>query len=332
MAKEKVSELSREQKVESSPSVILNRIISNIEEVIIGKRDVIELSLVCLLAKGHLLIEDVPGVGKTMLARSIAASMGLSFKRIQFTPDLLPSDITGVSIYNQKTGDFQFMPGPVFTNILLADEINRTPPRTQSSLLECMEEQQVTVDGKTMPLTSPFFVMATVNSIEYQGTYPLPEAQLDRFFLRVHIGYPESKDEIQMLERQEKEHPIHSLEPVTSQDEVLSLQDQVTSVFVDTSILQYIVQLVGETRQHPLIQYGTSPRGTLYLRRASQALAFLHGRDFVLPDDIKRLMPYVLSHRLILNTEARMDRKTTKDVINEILIKIPVPVLPSVPR
>ena len=301
------------------------RLISNIEKVIIGKRASVELSVITLLCQGHLLIEDVPGVGKTMLARSVARSIGCSFSRIQFTPDMLPSDVTGVSIYNQVNREFEFRPGPIMAQIVLSDEINRATPKTQAALLEAMEERQVTVDGVTHLLPKPFMVMATQNPIEYEGTFPLPEAQLDRFLLRVTLGYPESADEIHVLERQQYQHPIEILDNVISEDEVLQAQEEVKSVHVSPEIKQYMVEMTRRTREFPDVYLGASPRGSLTLFRTSQARAAIFGRDFVLPDDVKALAEAALCHRVILGPAARLRDLDASEVIREILNSVPVP-------
>ncbi|MFD2211717.1 AAA family ATPase [Virgibacillus halophilus] len=297
----------------------IDKILGNINKVMIGKTDIALLSLTALLAKGHVLLEDVPGMGKTMLVRTLAKSLDCGFKRIQFTPDLLPSDVTGVSIYNPKTMEFEFRKGPIFGNIVLADEINRTSPKTQSALLESMEENNITADGITLPLEQPFFVMATQNPIEYEGTYPLPEAQLDRFLLKLNMGYPSMTEEIEMLERTSNQHPFDSLEAVVSQQEVLELQQSAAEVYVDASVSQYIIHLVRNTREHPSIFLGVSPRGAIALMKAAKAYAFIHGRDYVLPDDVKYLSPYVMAHRIILQAEAKYDGKTNQQVISEIV-------------
>ncbi|WP_257351414.1 AAA family ATPase [Pseudalkalibacillus decolorationis] len=305
----------------------LEKIIENVEKVMVGKREATELSIIALLTGGHILLEDVPGVGKTMMVRSIAQSIGAKFNRIQFTPDLLPSDLTGVSIYNQKESEFEFRPGPLMGNIVLADEINRTSPKTQSALLEAMEEQNITVDGITHRLPDPFFVMATQNPIEYEGTYPLPEAQLDRFLLKINMGYPTANEEIQVLSRNERRHPIHELSSVIELDELLAVQEQVKEVYVEESVKYYILDLVGRTRKHSGIYLGVSPRGSLALMKTAQAYALLLDRDFVVPDDIKYLAPFVLCHRVILKPEARFDGYTPEKVILEILERTTVPVL-----
>jgi MoxR-like ATPase len=303
-----------------------SRILDNIEKVIIGKREVAELALVGLLAQGHVLLEDVPGVGKTMLVKSIAKSIDASYKRIQFTPDLLPSDVIGVSIFNPKTGDFNFKPGPIVGNIVLADEINRTSPKTQSALLEAMEEHAITVDGETKVLPQPFFVMATQNPIEYEGTYELPEAQIDRFLLKIRMGYPELADEIAILNNARVLASVDTLEPVLSTNEVVQIQNQVRAITVDESLTRYIVELVNKTRQDNRIQLGVSPRGSVALMKASQALAFARGRDFVLPDDVQYLVPYVLSHRLILKPDANFQKMSAETIIHDIIQKTPVPI------
>jgi len=304
----------------------VNRIIENIEKVMIGKRDVAELSLIALLAQGHVLLEDVPGVGKTMMVRSLAKSVGANFRRIQFTPDLLPSDVTGVSIYNPKEMEFQFLPGPILGNIILADEINRTSPKTQSALLEAMEESSVTIDGVTHKLKKPFFVMATQNPIEYEGTYPLPEAQLDRFLLKMKMGYPTHEEEIEVLTRVQTSAPIEELESVVSLEELLMLQAEVKKVYVDATIKKYIVDLASESRTHRNVYLGVSPRGSIALMRAVQSYAFVQGRDFVIPDDVQYLTKAVFSHRIIMKSEAKFDGITAEDIMGEILAAVQVPV------
>ncbi len=304
---------------------IADRVIHNVEQVIIGKRQAIELVLVALLCKGHVLLEDVPGTGKTVLAKSIARSVGCKFKRIQFTPDLLPADVTGISIYNQQTCAFEFRPGPVMAQIVLADEINRATPKTQSALLEAMEEHQITVDGTTYALPAPFIVLATQNPIEYEGTYPLPEAQLDRFLLRIHLGYPDKFDEIAILKRQRQAHPLDALDTVVDVDDLLQLQEVIKAVHVDDLIEEYIVALATATRHHEDVYLGASTRGTLALYRTAQAWAALRGRDYVIPDDIKTLASPVLGHRLIINPAARVRNMLADDVIGDILGAVPVP-------
>lgn len=301
------------------------RLIENLEHVIVGKKKTLELTVIGLLCQGHLLIEDVPGVGKTVLARSLAKSLGCSFSRIQFTPDMLPSDVTGVSIFNQVTRQFEFRPGPVMSQIVLADEINRATPKTQSALLEAMEERQVTVDGVTYPLERPFLVMGTQNPIEYEGTFPLPEAQLDRFLLRIHIGYPNLFDEINILDLQQLRHPIETLNVVVAAEELLAAQDAIRQVHVAPAVKRYIVELTRATRENADVYLGSSPRGSLGLHRAGQARAALQGRDYVLPDDVKVLAPYVLSHRLMLNPGARLRNLNADQIIEEILGTVPAP-------
>ncbi|TFB14283.1 MoxR family ATPase [Filobacillus milosensis] len=301
-------------------------ILDNMEKVIIGKREAIELSLLALLAEGHVLLEDVPGVGKTMLVRALAKSFDLEFKRIQFTPDLLPSDVTGVSIYNQKEMNFEFRPGPILGNIVLADEINRTSPKTQSALLESMEENHITVDGTTMELKRPFFVMATQNPIEYEGTYPLPEAQLDRFLLKLNLGYPSPEEEIQMLDRTSSEHPIERLGSVMHQDDLLSLQDEVKQIHVSDAIKKYIVYILNATRTHPLLELGASPRASISMMKAAKAYAYINKRDYVLPDDVKYLTKHVLGHRIIISSEAKFEGKTAASILDDIVRKTIVPI------
>jgi len=303
------------------------QISDSVETVIVGKRATVRLALAGLLARGHILIEDIPGVGKTMLAKSIARSIGGTYKRIQFTPDLLPADVTGVSVFNQKTAEFEFRAGPIFANVVLADELNRATPKAQSSLLECMEEHQVTVDGITRPLDRPFFVMATENPIEYRGTYPLPEAQLDRFLMRLSMGYPKSAEEVEILERQVFKHPIFDVTPVVSMEEVVWLQEEIKSVFIEDSMKAYMVEIVNATRNHALVQLGASPRGSIALMRCGQALAAMEGRDYLIPDDIKGVAEVILAHRLILKPEARLQKVSSSDVVKEILNSAPVPVV-----
>jgi MoxR-like ATPase len=296
-----------------------NAITRNVETVIVGKRRQIELLMVALLCQGHVLIEDVPGTGKTMLARAVAASMGIGFRRLQCTPDLLPNDITGVSVFNQQTNEFEFRPGPIFVNILLADEINRATPRTQAALLEAMQERQVTMDGVTRPLPAPFLVLATQNPIEYEGTFPLPEAQLDRFLMRLSLGYPETDDEAQMLRNLRKQHPIETIGQVVDGAELLDLHDIITDAHVDESLERYILTIVEATRSHPDVALGASPRGSLALYKTAQALAVLEGRDYVIPDDIKTLTPLTLSHRLIVKPESQLRGRTAGTILSEIL-------------
>ncbi|MFQ5613867.1 MAG: AAA family ATPase [Anaerolineae bacterium] len=308
-----------------SVKACVDKVVANVEKVIIGKRDAIERTMVALLVKGHVLIEDVPGVGKTMLARAIAKSVGLSFRRIQFTPDMLPSDVTGVSVFNQQTREFEFRPGPVFAQIVLTDEINRATPKTQSALLEAMEEGQVTVDGQTHLLGSIFLVLATQNPIEYEGTFPLPEAQLDRFLLRISLGYPGKADEITILNSQQFAHPIIDLGQVVSHQELLEAQAMAKKVHVDDLIKDYIVSLTEATRKHPDIYLGASPRGSLALYKTTQALAAVGGRDYVIPDDVKAMAEPTLAHRLIISPAARIKNVDPSEVIQEILTSVPVP-------
>ncbi|MFN2271534.1 MAG: AAA family ATPase [Anaerolineae bacterium] len=295
------------------------RIIDNVETVIVGKRAQIKLMMVALLCQGHVLIEDVPGTGKTMLARAIALSLGIDFKRLQCTPDLLPNDITGVSVFNQRTNTFEFQPGPVFVNVLLADEVNRATPRTQAALLEAMQEQQVTVDGVTRPLPAPFLVLATQNPIEYEGTFPLPEAQLDRFLIRLSLGYPDQEDEGLMLRNLRKQHPIETIGQVVEGNEILELHDTVTDVHVDGSLEEYILNIVRATRSHPDLALGASPRGSLALYKTAQALAALRDRDYAIPDDVKTLVPLTLAHRLIVKPESQLRGRTAATILAEIL-------------
>ncbi|MFJ7512416.1 AAA family ATPase [Peribacillus simplex] len=304
----------------------LEMVLGNIEKVIIGKRDIAELSIVALLSGGHVLLEDVPGVGKTVMVRALAKSIGASFKRIQFTPDLLPSDVTGVSIFNAKEQEFIFRPGPIMGHIILADEINRTSPKTQSALLEAMEEASVTIDGVTRGLEKPFFVMATQNPIEYEGTYPLPEAQLDRFLLKMRMGYPGVEEEIEVLHRAQYTAPLEELESVITLDELIELQAEVKAVIVDDTIKRYIVELANHTRTHEGVYLGVSPRGSIALMKAAQAYALIQGRDYVLPDDVQYLVPFVFSHRLILKPEASYDGFDAGMVIHEIVATTQVPV------
>lgn len=301
------------------------KLVGNLEKVIVGKRQVLEHTMIGLLCQGHLLIEDVPGVGKTMLARALAKSLGCSFNRIQFTPDMLPSDVTGVSIFNQMTRDFEYRAGPINAQVILADEINRATPKTQSSLLEAMEERQVTVDGVTHPLPRPFMVMATQNPIEYEGTFPLPEAQLDRFLLRIRLGYPSAEDEIKIMSEQQFHHPIIDLEPVVTQEELVDMQEAVKQVFVSPAVKRYIVELTRATRDNLDVYLGASPRGSLGLFRSGQVRAALEGRDYVLPDDIKALAEFVLAHRIVINPAARLKNLTAAQIVKEIVQNLPVP-------
>jgi MoxR-like ATPase len=304
----------------------LNSLSDNIKKVIVGKENVLNLALISLLCRGHLLIEDNPGVGKTMLARAVSKSLALHFKRVQFTPDLLPSDITGVSIFNQKTREFEFKPGPAFTNILLADEINRATPRAQASLLECMEERQVSVDGITYQLPHVFMVIATQNPIELHGTFPLPEAQLDRFFMKISMGYPLHEQEIRIMDMQKEKHPINSLLSVLEEGELKSIQDAVHQVYIDKSVMEYIVKIVESTRKHQDLVLGSSPRGSINLMRAAQAMTLLRGKEFVDPHMIKFLAKPVLAHRLIMKPQSRLKDVTEKKIIDEILRRVPAPV------
>ncbi len=301
------------------------RLVGNLSKVIVGKKQTLELTIIGLLCQGHLLIEDVPGVGKTILARSLAKSLGCSFKRIQFTPDMLPSDVTGVSIFNQVTREFEFRPGPVMAQIVLADEINRATPKTQSALLEAMEERQMTVDGTTYPLPSPFMVIGTQNPIEYEGTFPLPEAQLDRFLLKIRLGYPGLNDEIQILDLQQLRHPIETLQSIISQEEIKQAEEIVKTVYVSPAVKRYIVDLVRQTREHADVYLGASPRGSLGLYKAGQARAAMLGRDYVLPDDVKALSVAVLAHRMVVNPAARLRNLSSEKVIQEILANLAVP-------
>ena len=298
----------------------------NIAGVVIGKRDVVEMLLVALLADGHVLLEDVPGIGKTTLAKALARSVDCSFARIQFTPDLLPSDVTGINYFNQKDQEFQFRAGPVFSQVLLADEINRATPRTQASLLEAMQERQATIDGHTYPLPAPFMVLATQNPIELEGTFPLPEAQLDRFMLQLQLGYPSLQEEETILERYELSDPMLDLKPVVTVDDLLALRRQVTTIHVSAAVRGYLLQLVRTTREHPLVVLGASPRGTLALFRASQALAALRGRDFVIPSDIQALCPALLTHRIHISPQTRLRGRTPQQIIADITEQVPVPV------
>ena len=301
-------------------------IVENVKKVIVGKDEVIELCLVALLCEGHVLLEDVPGIGKTTLAKAIARSVGCTFKRIQFTPDLLPSDVTGILFFNQKTQEFEFRPGPLMAQIVLADEVNRATPRTQSALLEAMQERQITVDVETMPLPRPFLVLATQNPIELEGTFPLPEAQIDRFLLRVALGYPSEEDENEILIRYEREDPLESLQPVAQAADLLAMQDQVKAIHVEASVREYVVQVARATREHPAIELGASPRGTLSLYKTAQALAAIRGRTFVLPDDVKYLAPPVLTHRIIISPQTRLRGRRPEEVMAEIVDTVPVPV------
>jgi MoxR-like ATPase len=300
------------------------KVLANVERVIVGKHGEVRLALVALLCRGHLLIEDVPGTGKTVLAKAIARSLGCSFRRIQFTPDLLPSDVTGLSIYNQKTQEFEFRPGPIMSQVVLADEINRATPKTQSSLLESMEERQATIDGTTYAMPDPFLVIATQNPIEYEGTFALPEAQLDRFMLRIRLGYPQPLEEVVILDEQKRSHPLDELEVVCTVDELRAMQGAIRDIYVDPSVAEYIVRLVGATRVHPDIYLGASPRGSIALYRAGQALAGLLGRDYVIPDDIKALAEPALAHRLIIKTSSSIHDVQSSSVVRELLDSTPI--------
>ncbi len=304
---------------------LCRKIMDNVSGIVVGKARALELLMVALLAEGHVLIEDVPGLGKTLIAKALAQSIGGSFKRVQFTPDLLPADITGFNIYNQKTGQFHFQPGPVMTNVLLADEINRTIPRTQSSLLESMEERQVTVDGHTYPLPRPFFVIATQNPIELEGTFPLPEAQLDRFLLRIHLGYPNGEEEIEIMERFQKKDPLLNIRPVATPEEITLLQEERKAIVVSRSVMEYISLITGATRSHEKVRFGVSPRGSLGLMRAGQAIAALRGRGYVLPDDVKYLVSEVMTHRIILKEKERMAGLRPEEFLMDLVEKVPVP-------
>jgi len=304
---------------------ITDQLVGNIEQVIVGKTDAVRLTVISLLCQGHLLIEDVPGTGKTMLAKSLARSIGCSFNRIQFTPDMLPSDVTGVSIFNQKTNEFEYRPGPVMAQVVLTDEINRATPKTQAALLEAMEERQVTVDGETHPLPEPFLVLATQNPIEYEGTFPLPEAQMDRFMLRIHLGYPTTAFEVKMLTNQQLKHPIDTLQQVVGVEDLLEAQQRVREVRISGEIKRYIVNLVENTRNHAELYLGASPRGSLALFRTAQARAAVDGRDYALPDDVKAMAVPALAHRLIVGSAARIREVDARDIVQELLDRTPVP-------
>jgi MoxR-like ATPase len=316
----------------SNVQEIANRIIENVEHVIVGKHAELQLTVLGLLSQGHMLIEDVPGVGKTVLAKSLAKSVGCKFQRIQFTPDMLPSDVTGVSVFNQKTREFEFRPGPIHAQIVLVDEINRATPKTQSALLEAMEERQVTVDGQTYPLEEPFMVLATQNPIEYEGTFPLPEAQLDRFLLRIHLGYASKEEEIEVLNRQQYTHPVNSLEQVVSVEELLAAQAAIRDIYIDDLVKEYIIDIVRQTREHPDVYLGSSSRGALAIYRLGQARAAVLGRDYVLPDDVKVLAKPALAHRIIVGPAARIKDVEPEQIVQDILDRLPVPGAQVSPR
>ena len=302
------------------------RIIDNVQRVIVGKDEGIELMLIALLCEGHVLLEDVPGVGKTTMAKAASRSLGCTFQRVQFTPDLLPSDVTGLYYFNQKAQDFEFRPGPVMTQVLLADEINRATPRTQSALLEAMQERQVTIEGTTTPLPRPFLVLATQNPIELEGTFPLPEAQVDRFLLKLRIGYPSEQDENDILVRFERSDPLADLQPVTTPEELLEMQRAVRAVRVEDSVRQYVVQVARATREHPAVSLGVSPRGTMALYHTAQARAAVRGREYVIPDDVKALAPHVLTHRIMISPQTRLRGRTPQEVVMDVVDQVPVPV------
>jgi MoxR-like ATPase len=307
-------------------SLLAKRLRDNIQRVIVGKADVIDLAMIAMLCEGHVLIEDVPGIGKTTLAKAVARSLNCTFRRIQFTPDLLPSDVNGISFFNQKAQEFEFRPGPIFAQVVLADEINRATPRTQSALLEAMQERQTTVDGETMPLPKPFLVLATQNPIELEGTFPLPEAQIDRFMMRIALGYPNEDEERAILTRFERSDPLNELAPVVEPAELITMQDAVRSIRVEKSVSNYMLTLCRSTRAAAGALLGVSPRGTLALYRASQARAAIQGRDFVLPDDVKQLAPYVLTHRIVVDGQSRLRGRKPENVLQDVLEKTAVPV------
>ncbi len=311
--------------VATDPRTLTQALVDNISTVIVGKRSAVELSLIALVSKGHILIEDVPGVGKTMLARSIAVTTGCEFRRLQFTPDLLPSDVTGVSIFNQKTENFEFRPGPVMSQVVLADEINRATPKTQSSLLEAMGERQVTVEGVTHKLPEPFMVLATQNPIEYEGTFPLPEAQLDRFFMRISLGYPAREEEVAILDRREQVDPIDEIKSACTPRDIVRLQEQSDQVYIDTLVKKYIVDLASTTRSHREVALGVSPRASLNLMKGAKAHAMFDGRDYAVPDDVKSIAHAVMAHRVLLSPSARMRGVTQESVVDEVLAEVAVP-------
>jgi MoxR-like ATPase len=314
---------------ESQVATVANRVIANVEKVIIGKHREILLTVAAWFSEGHVLLEDVPGVAKTMLARALAQSVGCTFKRLQCTPDLLPNDITGASVFNPKSAEFEFRPGPLFAQVILADEINRATPRAQAALLEAMAERQVSVDGANYTLQRPFFLIATQNPIDHEGTFPLPEAQLDRFLMRLSLGYPNADEESRMLERLQHGHPLEQLEPVLSAEDVIACQEAVRAVHVDAKVREYMVRIIRATREHDAVRLGGSPRASLALFRAAQAFAAIHGYDFVLPDDIKELAPVVLAHRLILRPESRLRKATAAQILQQVLDQVPVPTQPE---
>ncbi|MBQ5885273.1 MAG: MoxR family ATPase [Clostridia bacterium] len=308
-----------------SENIMLKKIIKNVENVIVGKRDAIELVITALISNGHILLEDVPGVGKTRLIAAVARSIDGSFKRIQFTADVLPSDVTGFSVYNQKTGDFEFKNGAIMSQFVLADEINRTSPKTQAALLEAMEEKQISVDGVTYKMPQPFMVMATQNPIEFMGTFPLPEAQLDRFLIKISVGYPDAESERSVLSMHQMDDPFESLQSVATPEDIINIQNEVKKVFVHENLEKYIVSIVSATRNHPSVRLGASPRASLALYRTAQATAYINGRDFVIPDDIQKMVIPVMAHRIILSQETKFSNTTADDVLNEIKKAVPVP-------
>ena len=308
-------------------SEIAKRIVGNVEQVVVGKRQQVVLALACWLCEGHILLEDVPGVAKTMLARALAGSVGCTFKRIQCTPDLLPTDISGMSIFNQKSGEFEFRPGPIFAQLVLADEINRATPRAQAALLEAMAERSVSVDGQTRKLKPPFIVIATQNPVDHEGTFPLPEAQLDRFLMRFSLGYPSIEEELVMLDKLQLAHPVDSIQPVVSAEEMIAAQNAVRKIHVDPKVRTYIAKIVHGTRDHEDLRLGASPRASIALFRASQALAAVRGRNFVQPDDVKRIASPVLTHRVILQPESRLRKVTAAEVVQDVVADVPVPLI-----